>query len=115
MRSVNVWNMTWPKFSNKAQQFAMAGTHREAEQKKKSFEELVPSYLHDFTNIFVTDMLNKLPPQWPGINHWIETKPSSIPNTSKIYPLSEKEQSVVKAFINENLRKRFIWNQSPLK
>jgi hypothetical protein len=84
MRSVNVWNMTRPKFSNKAQQFAMAGAHREAEQKKKSFEELVPSYLHDFTNIFATDMLNKLPPEWPSIDHWIETKPSSIPKTSKI-------------------------------
>jgi len=105
---VNVWNMTQPKFSNKAQQFAMAGAHREVEQKKKSFEELVLSYLYDLTNIFATDMLNKLPPEWPGIHHWIETKPSSIPKTSKIYPLSEKGQSVVKAFINKNVRKGFI-------
>jgi hypothetical protein len=39
-------------FSNKAQQFAIAGVHSELEQKKKPFEELVPSYLHDFCNIF---------------------------------------------------------------
>jgi hypothetical protein len=61
--------MTQPKFSNKVQQFTMASAHGEAEQKKKSFEELVPSYLHDFSDIFVKDGLNKLPPEWPGIDH----------------------------------------------
>jgi hypothetical protein len=83
-------NSTQPKFSSKAQQFSMAGAHGEAEQKKKSFEELVLFYLHDFANIFVKDGLNKLPPEWPGIDHCIEMKPSFIPKTSKIYPLSEK-------------------------
>jgi hypothetical protein len=51
------------KFSNKAQQFAIAGAHSEVEQKKKSFEELVPGYLHDFRNIFTKDSLNRLPPE----------------------------------------------------
>jgi hypothetical protein len=44
-----------PKTSNKAQQFALAAN---AEQKKKSFEELVPEYLHDFADIFAKDGLN---------------------------------------------------------
>jgi hypothetical protein len=35
-------------------------------------------------------------------------KPGFIPKTSKIYPLSEKERSVVKAFIDENKKKGFI-------
>jgi len=35
-------------------------------------------------------------------------KPSFIPKTSKIYPLSEKEWSAVKAFIDENKKKGFI-------
>jgi hypothetical protein len=35
-------------------------------------------------------------------------KPGFIPKTSKIYPLSEKERSVVKAFIDENRKKGFI-------
>jgi hypothetical protein len=35
-------------------------------------------------------------------------KPSFIPKASKIYPLLEKERSVVKAFINENVKKSFI-------
>jgi len=51
------------KFSNKTQQFAIAGAHSEVEQKKKSFEELVPSYLHDFCDIFAKDSLNQLPPE----------------------------------------------------
>jgi hypothetical protein len=94
-----------PKTSNKAQQFALAAN---AEQKKKSFEELVPEYLHDFADIFAKDGLNKLPPERPGIDHRIETKPGFIPKTSKIYPLSEKERESVKAFIDENVKKGFI-------
>jgi hypothetical protein len=51
------------KFNNKAQQFAIARAHSEVEQKKKSFEELVPGYLHDFHDIFAKDGLNRLPPE----------------------------------------------------
>jgi hypothetical protein len=93
------------KIGNKAQQFALAAN---AEQKKKSFEELVPEYLHDFADIFAKDGLNQLPPERPGIDHRIETKPGFIPKTSKIYPLSEKEREAVKTFINENVEKGFI-------
>jgi hypothetical protein len=94
-----------PKTSNKAQQFSLAAN---TEQKKKSFEELVPEYLHDFADIFAKDGLNQLPPERPGIDHHIETKTGFIPKTSKIYPLSEKEQESVKAFIDENVKKGFI-------
>jgi hypothetical protein len=94
-----------PKTSNKAQQFALATN---AEQKKKSFKELVSEYLHDFANIFAEDGLNQLPPEWPGIDHHIEMKPGFIPKTLKIYPLSEKERESVKAFIDENVKKGFI-------
>jgi hypothetical protein len=86
----------------------MAGTHGEVEQKKKLFEELVLVYLHDFTDIFAKDGLNKLPPEWPGIYHQIEMKPGFISKTSKIYPLLEKEWSAVKAFIDENMKKGFV-------
>jgi hypothetical protein len=93
------------KIGNKAQQFALAAN---AEQKKKSFEELVPEYLHDFADVFAKDGLNKLPPERPGVDHRIETKPGFIPKTSKIYPLLEKERESVKAFIDENIKKGFI-------
>ena len=42
----------YQKTSNKAQEFALAG---EQEKKKKTFEELVPEYLHDFTDVFADD------------------------------------------------------------
>jgi hypothetical protein len=51
------------KFSNKAQQFTITRAHSEVEQKRKSFEELVPGYLHDFRDIFAKDSLNQLPPE----------------------------------------------------
>ncbi|KAG2062730.1 hypothetical protein BDR04DRAFT_1164723 [Suillus decipiens] len=54
----------YSKFSNKAQEFT---THKK--EKKKSFEELVLSYLHDFHDIFMKEGLNKLPPERPGIDH----------------------------------------------
>jgi len=41
-------------------------------------------------------------------------KPGFIPKTSKIYPLSEKERSAVKAFIDEN-KKVLSPSRSPLK
>jgi hypothetical protein len=69
---------------------------------------LVPGYLHDFADIFAKDGLNWLPPECPGIDHHIEMKPGFILKTSKIYPLLEKERSVVKAFIDENVKKGFI-------
>jgi len=47
------------KTSNKVQEFALKDAQ---EKKKKTFEELVPDYLHDFANIFAKDGLNKLPP-----------------------------------------------------
>jgi hypothetical protein len=74
------------KFSNKAQQFAVAGAHSKVEQKKKSFEELVPGHLHDFANIFTKDGLNCLPPEHPRNDHCIETKPGFILKTSKFIP-----------------------------
>jgi hypothetical protein len=60
----NIWILAaqreeYMKTSNKAQEFAK---EKATELKKKSFEELVPEYLHDFADIFVRDRLNKLPP-----------------------------------------------------
>jgi hypothetical protein len=93
------------KLSNKAQEFAVAG---EQEKKKKTFEELIPSYLHDYADIFADDGLNQLPPSRPGVDHQIDTKPGFIPKTSRAYPLSPRESEAVKAFLNEHLKKDFI-------
>jgi len=90
---------------NKAQEFAVS---KNIELQKKTFEELVPSYLHDFADVFAKDGLNQLPPERPGVDHWIETKPGFIPKSSKVYPLSGKEREAVKEFIKEHLAKDFI-------
>jgi hypothetical protein len=93
------------KTSNKAQEFALKDAQ---EKKKKTFEELVPSYLHDFADVFAKDGLNQLPPSRPGVDHRIETKPGFIPKSAKTYPLSPKETEAVKAFLDEHLTKDFI-------
>jgi hypothetical protein len=67
----NIWILAaqreeYTKTSNKAQEFTK---EKATELKKKSFEELVPEYLHNFANIFTKDGLNKLPPSQPGIDH----------------------------------------------
>jgi hypothetical protein len=96
--------VNYQKTSNKAQEFALAGE----QEKKKTFEELVPKYLHDFADVFADDGLNQLPPSRSGIDHRIKTKPGFIPKSSKLYPLSPKETEAVKAFLDEHLKKDFI-------
>jgi len=93
------------KTSNKAQEFALAG---EQAKKKKTFEELVPEFLHEYREVFADDGLSKLPPSRPDIDHRIETKPGFIPKTSKVYPLSPNEKEAVRAFLDEHLKKDFI-------
>jgi hypothetical protein len=78
------------KTSNKAQEFALKDAQ---EKKKKTFEELVPDYLHDFTDIFTKDGLNKLPPSHPGADHRIKTKPGFYPKVCKdLSPFPERNQ-----------------------
>jgi hypothetical protein len=95
----------YQKTSNKAQEFALKDAQ---EKKKKTFEELVPDYLHNFADVFAKDSLNKLPPSRPGVDHRIETKPGFIPKSAKTYPLSPKETDAVKAFLDEHIAKDFI-------
>jgi hypothetical protein len=93
------------KTSNKAQEFAFKDAQ---EKKKKTFEELVPDYLHNFTDVFAKDGLNKLPPSRPGVDHRIKMKPGFIPKSAKTYPLSPKETDAVKVFLDEHIAKDFI-------
>jgi len=93
------------KTSNKAQEFALKDAQ---EKEKKTFEELVPDYFHDFTDVFAKDGLNKLPPSHPGVDHRIKMKPGFIPKSAKTYHLSPKETDTVKAFLDEHIAKDFI-------
>jgi hypothetical protein len=91
--------------SNKAQKFALKDAQ---EKKKKTFGELVPDYLHNFTDVFTKEGLNTLPPSRPGVDHRIEMKPGFIPKSAKTYPLSLKETDAVKAFLDKHIAKDFI-------
>jgi hypothetical protein len=93
------------KMSNKVQEFTLKDAQ---EKKKKTFEELVPDYLHNFADVFTKDGLNNLPPSRPGVDHQIKMKPGFIPKSEKTYPLSLKETDTVKAFLDEHIAKDFI-------
>src|SRR5436190_5393137 len=71
---------------------------------KKTFEELVPAYLHDFQDVFEKKDFDELPPSRPW-DHAIELLPGVEPRLDcKIYPLSRDEQAQLDAFVEENLR-----------
>jgi hypothetical protein len=91
--------------SNKVQEFALKDAQ---EKKKKTFEELVPDYLHDFADVFTKDGLNKLLPSRPGVDHRIEMKPGFILKSAETYPLSPKETDTIKVFLDEHIAKNFI-------
>jgi hypothetical protein len=77
------------------------------ESAAKTFKELVPSYLHEFKEVFnktAFDMLLERK-KW---NHAVELIPQAIPRTYKVYPLSLNEQKELDAFLEENLCTRHI-------
>jgi hypothetical protein len=79
------------KTSNKVQEFALKDTQ---EKKKKTFEELVPDYLHDFADVFTKDSLNKLPPSHPGVDHRIETNQDSSQSLQRLIPSPQKKPAL---------------------
>jgi len=71
---------------------------------KRSFEEMVPAYLHDFHTVFEKKDFDELPPSRPW-DHAIELIPGVEPRLDcKIYPLSRDEQDQLDNFITEHLR-----------
>jgi len=53
--------------------------------------------------------------KWKTWNHAIDLKTNFIPKDCKIYPLSPKEQKEQDKFLEENLRKGYIWpSKSPM-
>ena len=71
---------------------------------KRSFEEMVPAYLHDFHTVFEKKDFDELPPSRPW-DHAIELIPGVEPRLDcKIYPLSRDEQDQLDSFITEHLR-----------
>ena len=71
---------------------------------KKTTEELVPEYLHDFRDVFEKKDFEELPPSRPW-DHAIELLPGSEERLScKNYSLSPTEQVELDKFLEEHLK-----------
>src|SRR5262245_30885590 len=72
-------------------------------KRQKSWQEIVPEYLHDFPEVFTKQDFNELPPHCPW-DHAIELLPGTKERLDcKIYPLSQDEQEQLDEFLEEHL------------
>ncbi|ESK82189.1 hypothetical protein Moror_14449 [Moniliophthora roreri MCA 2997] len=84
------------------------------EVKAKPLEELLPSYLSDYSDRFKKKKAERFLPSRP-YDHAIDLKPDFKPRDCKIYSLSPKERIKQDKFLDENLRKGYIQlSKSPM-
>lgn len=69
--------------------------------------QVIPKQYHEFIDVFSKKGADSLPPHRP-YDCPIELLPGSEIPFGRIFPLSEKEQEVLKTYIDENLAKGFI-------
>jgi len=77
---------------------------------KKSFEELVLEEYREYRSVFEKTASERFPESCPW-DHRIDLKPDFVPKKAKTYPLSIEEKEMNK-FIDDNLRKGFIWESA---
>src|SRR5499426_679218 len=84
-------------------------------KQQKSWQEIIPEYLHDFPEVFTKQDFNELPPHCPW-DHAIELLPGTKERLDcKIYPLSQDEQEQLDEFLEEHLRTgRIRSSKSPM-
>ena len=68
----------------------------------------IPKEYEDLAEVFSKNKAHELPPNRGPLDHHIHLKEDSKPVFGPIYNLSETELQVLKEYIDENLRKRFI-------
>jgi len=78
---------------------------------KRSFEELVPKEYREYQSVFEKTASKQFPESCPW-DHRIDLKPDFIPKKAKTYPLSVEEEKEMNKFIDDNLRKGFIWESA---
>ena len=82
-------------------------------EKTRSFEDMVPEPYRQFWDVFEKKASEWFPESRP-YDHAIDLKPDFLPKNCKVYPLSPKEQAAMDEFIDDNLRKGYIWeSKSP--
>ena len=70
-------------------------------------DQLLPSYLHLYCNVFKKHKANQMPDQRPW-DHAIDLQPDFRLKDCKVYPLSMNEQLELDKFINKNLAKGYL-------
>jgi len=78
---------------------------------KRSFEELVPEEYRKYQSVFQKTASERFPESRPW-DHRIDLKPDFVPKKAKTYPLSIEEEKEMNKFIDNNLRKGFIWESA---
>jgi hypothetical protein len=83
--------------------------------KPKDFEDIVPTSLHTYANVFSETAFDSLPerPKW---DHTIELKREPSPGFRKVYLMTLTEQTEMDAFLEEALATGHIrQSKSPLR
>ena len=86
----------------------------EKDRVQKSWKDIVPESYHQFEKVFLKESFDELPQQrkW---DHAIELIPGAEPFSTKIYPMSPKEQEELDRFLDENLKSgRIRPSKSPM-
>jgi hypothetical protein len=88
-------------YSNKAQQLAQ-------EARKDEEEVKLPSYLEPYAATFDKGKAERMP-ESRLYDHTIDLKEDFVPRDCKVYTLLQAEEKEMNEFIDENLRKGYIW------
>lgn len=87
---------------------------QQAQEKPKTFEEMLPAAYQEFTSVFEKKASEQFPPARP----WdlaIKLKEGFVPKDFKRYQLTPKELEAEEEFVRENLRKGYIrTSKSPM-
>ena len=70
-------------------------------------KDAVPSQFHNYLDVFSDEKATRFPKS-TSWDHKIEMKPGFEPKSFKIYPMTPKEDTMTKEFINDNLAKGYI-------
>ncbi len=73
----------------------------------KNGTTIFPPEYQEFTNVFLGEKANTLPPHWP-YDLQINTEENSKPSCGPIYSLSPPELTALREFLDKNTRNGFI-------
>jgi len=75
---------------------------------KKTDEKMVPSQFHAYLDVFKKAPSERMPVCKP-LDHAIDLNSNFVSWKSKLYPMSLTEQQEVRDFIDDQLKKGYIW------